>query len=101
MRIDKHINIDGVLESETVFSEDETSAVHTTYTSDGEVDVVTNLTDLPVPPPPPVDPIADIMVTLDKLGTDLAAAANFTDVAAVGESLKALAADLQAGVAVV
>lgn len=100
MRTDRHININGNLETETVFSEDETTAVRTTYKPDGTVDVVENLTGLPALPSPPVDPVADIMVTLDKLGTDLAAAKDFADVAAVGVALKATAADLKAGVAI-
>ena len=52
--------------SQTVDHGDGTGT-RTTYHADGTVDTVEQLTGLPIPEPPPPDPIAEMQATIDAL----------------------------------
>lgn len=60
------IFVNGAIVEQTVDNGDGTGT-RTRYHVDGTVDTVEQLTGLPIPEPPPPDPIAEMQATIDAL----------------------------------
>ena len=57
---------DGILVEQTIDNGDGTGT-RTTFLADGTVDTIEQLSGLPIPEPPPPDPIAEMQATIDAL----------------------------------